>query len=285
MTTPPIPPVLSPLTTGTLWPLLLSGAVNFLIAVAILVAGWMLSRWAYRWMRDGLHRAKFFDPTLKPLTASFVRYTIVAITLVAVLQQFGVQTTSLIAVLGAAGLAIGLAIQGTLANVASGVMLLMLRPFRVREKIVVGDVRGIVREIGLFRTIVITDDGVFVSVPNATIFAATIYNNTREAQRRTAFNVDIDQSADLEEAITAILAALGADARVLQVPAPMVQVASLAGGVTTLSVQAWVNNVQFGDILADLMKAVRVALTKARIAPPQQTFSFASAEQRVRKAG
>jgi small conductance mechanosensitive channel len=252
---------------STLWPVLLSGAVNLLIAMAILVAGWLASRWAYRWTCEGLGRAKFFDPTLKPLTASVVRYGILAITLVAVLQQFGVQTTSLIAVIGAAGLAVGLAIQGTLSNVASGVMLLMLRPFRVHDRIVVGELKGVVREIGLFRTVIVTDDGVYVSAPNATLFAGTITNTTREAQRRIAFNVDIDQSANLQSAVNAMIEALKADKRVLSVPAPAVQVVSLANGITTLSAQAWVNNVQFGDILADLMRDTRLALDRVALPP------------------
>jgi len=268
------------LTNEAIWPLILSGAVNVLIALALLCAGWLLSRWAHRLTREGLHRVKYIDPTLKPLTASIVRYAIIIVTVIVVLQQFGVQTTSLIALLGAAGIAIGLAIQGTLSNVASGAMLLTLRPFRVKEKIVVGDLKGIVREIGLFRTVIITDDGVFVSVPNGTMFSATIYNNTRESPRRVAFDVDIDQSANVEEAIDAILATLSKDLRVLRSPGPLVQVVSLARGVTTLSVQAWVNNVQFSDVQADIMKAVRITLTKARVALPRQLFSLSAGPER-----
>ncbi len=268
------------LTNDAIWPLILSGAVNVLIALVLLCAGWLLSRWAHRLTREGLHRVKYIDPTLKPLTASIVRYTIIVVTVIVVLQQFGVQTTSLIALLGAAGIAIGLAIQGTLSNVASGAMLLTLRPFRVKEKIVVGDLKGIVREIGLFRTVVITDDGVFVSVPNGTMFSATIYNNTRESPRRVAFDVDIDQSANVEEAIDAIIATLSKDLRVLRSPGPLVQVVSLAKGVTTLSVQAWVNNVQFSDVQADIMKAVRITLTRARVALPRQLFSLSGGPER-----
>jgi small conductance mechanosensitive channel len=268
------------LTNDAIWPLILSGAVNVLIALVLLCAGWLLSRWAHKLTREGLHRVKYIDPTLKPLTASIVRYAIIIVTVIVVLQQFGVQTTSLIALLGAAGIAIGLAIQGTLSNVASGVMLLTLRPFRVKEKIVVGNLKGIVREIGLFRTVVITDDGVFVSVPNGTMFSATIYNNTRETPRRVAFDVDIDQSANVEEATDAILATLSKDLRVLRSPGPLVQVVSLANGVTTLSVQAWINNVQFSDVQADIMKAVRITLTKARVALPRQLFSLSSGQER-----
>src|SRR3954463_10444321 len=110
------------------------------------------------------------DLTLKPLLAGLVRYVILMITLLLVLEQFGVQTASLIAVLGAAGLAIGLAMQGTLSNVAAGVMLLILRPFRVGQFVeVAGGRQGTVREIGLFTTLLITRDGVYVSIPNSQI--------------------------------------------------------------------------------------------------------------------
>ena len=139
------------------------------------------------------------DLTLKPLIASLARYAILILTLLLVVQQFGVQTTSLIAVLGAAGLAIGLALQGTLSNVASGVMLLVLRPFRVGHFVeIAGGKQGTVREIGLFTTLMITRDGVYVSIPNSAVFGATIINYTRERLRRVTFLVPVDWTNDVE---------------------------------------------------------------------------------------
>src|SRR3954466_10010574 len=189
----------------TVTAMVMHGAVNVTIAVLILVAGWILARCVGRWVRDWVGRSHYIDATLKPLVATFARYLILALTIVAVLGQFGVQTTSLIALLGAAGLAVGLALQGTLSNVASGVMLLVLRPFRVFEKIKVTDVAGTVREIGLFRTEIITDDGNFVSVPNATIFSGTIINVSREKNRRTNFAVEIDRGEDIDAVEKTIL--------------------------------------------------------------------------------
>src|ERR1700712_4745938 len=151
--------------------MMVDGAKDLLIATLILIAGWMLSRWLGRWLHGVLERAHYIDETLKPLLANFVAYGVLALTVVAVLGQFGVQTTSLIALLGAAGLAVGLALQGTLSNVASGVMLLVLRPFRVFDRIILEERSGAVREIGLFRTEIVTDNGNFVSVPNATVFS------------------------------------------------------------------------------------------------------------------
>jgi small conductance mechanosensitive channel len=244
-----------------------NGAVNFLEATIILVAGWTIARYVGRWTRnllDSIH----IDETLKPLFANFARYAILGVTIVAVLGQFGVQTTSLIALVGAAGLALGLALQGTLSNVASGVMLLFLRPFRVAERITIADTGGTVREIGLFRTALVTDEGLFVSIPNSTIFSGIIVNTSRERIRRTGFTVDIDRSENIAETRKLILAAMAADQRVLKSPPPDVQVESILGSTVVMSVQVWVNNRDFGGQQADLKRIVRQALEAAHVSPP-----------------
>src|ERR1044071_1976935 len=248
--------------------MVVNGAINFLIAVLILIAGWIIARWMGRWIHDVIGRSHYIDDTLKPLVSNFVRYAILAITVVAVLSQFGVQTTSLIALLGAAGLAIGLALQGTLSNVASGVMLLILRPFRVYEKIKIADVTGTVREIGLFRTEMVTDDGTFISIPNTTIFSATIINVSREATRRTNFTIEVDRAENVDRIQKAILESLMHDARVLKAPAPAVNVDVLGPVSTTLSVQVWVRNNNFLATQSDIKKRVRLALQEAEIAAP-----------------
>ena len=248
--------------------MMVDGAKDFLIATLILIAGWTLSRWLGRWLHGVLDRTHYIDETLKPLIANFAAYGVLALTIVAVLGQFGVQTTSLIALLGAAGLAVGLALQGTLSNVASGVMLLVLRPFRVYEKIKVSDTTGTVREIGLFRTAMVTDDGLFVSIPNSTIFSGTIINISRETSRRTSFTVDVDHGVDIAEARKVILNALASDKRVLRTPEPDVQVDDLNGAANVLSVQAWVSNRDFGGQQSALRALVRKALHDAGISPP-----------------
>jgi small conductance mechanosensitive channel len=248
--------------------MMVQGAVNFLIAVLILIAGWVVARWMGRWVHELIGRSHYIDETLKPLISNFARYAILAITVVAVLSQFGVQTTSLIALLGAAGLAVGLALQGTLSNVASGVMLLILRPFRVYEKIKIADAVGMVREIGLFRTEIVTDDGTFVSVPNTTIFTGTIINISRERHRRTNFHVEIDRAENVDAVQKTILESLAREPRVLKVPAPTVEVEALGPLSTTLTVQAWVENRDFVSALSDVKKRVRHALQDADVGAP-----------------
>lgn len=248
--------------------MMVNGAINFLIAVLILIAGWVAARWIGRWVHDLIDRSHYIDDTLKPLIANFAAYGVLAITVVAVLSQFGVQTTSLIALLGAAGLAIGLALQGTLSNVASGVMLLILRPFRIYEKIKVADVAGTVREIGLFRTEIVTDDGNFVSIPNATLFSGTIINASRESMRRTHFSVEVDRNESIDAVQKAILEKLEREPRVLKAPAPVVEVDMLGPISTTLTVHAWVRNSGYLATLSDIKKLVREALQSADIAAP-----------------
>jgi small conductance mechanosensitive channel len=248
--------------------MMVNGAINLLIAVLILIAGWVAARWMGRWVHSLIDRSHYVDDTLKPLISNFAAYSILAITVVAVLSQFGVQTTSLIALLGAAGLAIGLALQGTLSNVASGVMLLILRPFRVYERIKAGDVAGTVREIGLFRTEIVTEDGNFVSIPNATLFSGTIVNSSRESTRRTNFTVEIDRSESIDQVQKTILDCLGREPKVLKAPAPSVDVDTLGPISTTLTVHAWVNNSGFLATVSDLKKKVREALQSAEISAP-----------------
>ena len=248
--------------------MMVDGAVNLLIAVLILIAGWVVARWVGNRARELVGHSHIIDDTLKPLLSNFVRYLILAITIVAVLGRFGVQTTSLIAILGATGLAIGLALQGTLSNVASGVMLLFLRPFRVFDHVKLSDVTGMVREIGLFRTEIVTDNGNFVSIPNATIFSGTIVNLSRETTRRTDFTVEIDRAEPLERVQKAILDALAAEKQVMKSPAPTVEVLTLGPISTTLSVQVWLANRDFGGALSDVKKCVRTALQQADVGTP-----------------
>lgn len=248
--------------------MMVNGLRDFLFAILILAAGWMLSRWTGRWLRDALSRSQYIDATIKPLVAGFVRYFILAITIVAVLGQFGVQTTSLIAILGAAGLAIGLAMQGTLSNVASGVMLLILRPFRVYDRIKVADAVGPVREIGLFRTTILTDDGIYVSIPNASIFTGTIQNLSREGKRRVNFTLEIDRGENIDTAQKIIREALAQESRILKNPACTVEVEALGPLSTTLVVQVWIENRDFGGTQSDIKKRVRHALQGADISAP-----------------
>jgi len=258
-------PVLS--WTDQLHLLVVDGGLRLAVGIVILAAGWMLATWAKRGLQAALARIPM-DLTLKPLIASLARYVILALTLLLVVQQFGVQTTSLIAVLGAAGLAIGLALQGTLSNVASGVMLLVLRPFRVGQFVEIASGRqGTVREIGLFTTLLITRDGVYVSIPNSEIFGAVVINFTRERVRRVTFTVPVDWVNDVEQVEKTIVTALTANELVLTEPAPSAVLAELQDYSVIMRARAYVRSADYWRALWALQKEVKIALDKAKILP------------------
>jgi small conductance mechanosensitive channel len=245
--------------------LAVNSGIRLLAAILILIVGWLLATWAKRWVLAGLNRLPI-DATLRPLLASLIRYVFLIVTVVLVLDQFGVQTASLIAVLGAAGLAIGLALQGTLANVASGVMLLVLRPFRVGHFVeVAGGRQGTVREIGLFTTLMMTRDLYYVSVPNSAIFSATIINYTREPLRRVKFNVPVDFVNDLDKVQEAILSAIKSVEGISETPAPSAVVSELQEYAVIMTVRAYARSEDYWKTLYALQKAVKDSLDKAGI--------------------
>lgn len=246
----------------------LNSATNLVSAILILIAGSVCARWAGRWTQRGLGRLHHFDETLKPLLSSLVRYAILLATLIAVLQRFGVETTSLIALLGAAGVAIGLALQGTLSNVAAGVMLLALRPFRVGDAIQAGGQSGTVREIGLFTTILVSDDLAYVSIPNAAIFGGVIVNNSREPNRRINFIVSIDFSNEIDIAQKIVLDVLRSDPRVLESPPPVTGVAALHEYAIDIVVRCWVRNADNEAVLFSVQKTIKDRFHAAGIAIP-----------------
>ncbi|HEX4535278.1 MAG TPA: mechanosensitive ion channel domain-containing protein [Rhizomicrobium sp.] len=251
--------------------LLVNNGLNFIEAVLILIAGWIIATWASRFVRYTLRHIPHFDYTLRPLLASVVRYAILAFTIIAVLQRFGVETTSLIAVVGAAGLAVGLALQGTLSNVASGVMLLVLRPFERGEVIeVAGAATGKVnvREIGLFRTLVATRDNIQLSIPNSSIFSGTITNYSREQTVRINFEVPVDRINDIAKAQAVVVEALKSDPRVLKTPEPVSGVKSLEEYTAVLLARFWVNNADQYRAPYDLKGVVNDALHAAGILLP-----------------
>jgi small conductance mechanosensitive channel len=247
--------------------LALSWGLNILGAAVLLIAGWFVAAWADRTIRRLIARSASLDATLKPLLGSLVRYAILLFVLVAALAQFGVQTTSIIAVVGAAGLAVGLALQGTLANIAAGVMLLFLRPLEVGEYVESDGVAGTVDEIGVFTTQLHTFDGVFVSVPNSQLWNRTIRNYSRLPTRRLDVALSIGYADDLERAMAVLRSLLDEDARVLREPPPQVLVTALDGGIT-VTMRCWTNSASYADLQSDLLRVGRQRLSEDGISTP-----------------
>jgi len=272
--TPPAAHVPAPMTHATpdLWTqiqlLVVGGGIRIVVGIVILCAGWILATWAKRGLESGLARLPI-DLTLKPLLASLARYAILLLTLLLVIGNFGVQTTSLIAVLGAAGLAIGLALQGTLSNVASGVMLLVLRPYRVGQFVEIASGRqGTVREIGLFTNLLVTRDGVYVSIPNSEIFGATIINYSRERLRRVTFLVPVDRANDLAKAQKVIVETLAGLDGVMSEPAPTAIVNEIQEYVVLFKARCHARSMDYWKVLWPAQMAVATALNQADVLLP-----------------
>lgn len=247
--------------------LLVNSGIRLIAACLILVLGWLLATWTKRWIVAGLAHLPI-DLTLKPLLASLTRYAILIVTVILVIGQFGVQTTSLIALLGAAGLAIGLALQGTLSNVASGVMLLVLRPFRVGHFVEVAGQSGTVREIGLFTTLLITRDLVYVSIPNSAIFGSIAINFTREPLRRVEFRVPVDITNDVSQVQKVIIKALAGDSHSVKEPGASCGIFELQEYAVVMFARAFVPSNDYWRALPSLQKSVKDALDQAKLLHP-----------------
>lgn len=240
--------------------LLTAYALNLLAGIVILLVGWVAAGWVRRLVERLLDRTPRMDRTLKPVLASIARYLVLVLVLVAVLAQFGVQTASIIALLGAAGIAVGLALQGTLQNIAAGIMLLFLRPFQVGEYISADGIDGTVEEIGLFVTQMTSFDGLYRSVPNAKLWNATITNYDRRPTRRLDIRIAISYGDSIETAQRVLLGLMQGDNRVQEAPAPEVLVDGLSDNAVTLVLRCWSSKADFWPLGYDLRKAAKQSL-------------------------
>jgi len=255
--------------------------VDIIGALVLLIVGWVIAGWVRRGVRHGLDRIPQMDETLKPFLAKLVWYVIMIFVLVAVLNQFGVQTASIITVLGAAGLAIGLALQGTLGNIASGVMLLFLRPFNVGEYVDAGGIAGTVVEIGLFNTEIKTNNGLCLIVPNSKIWASPITNFSRNPTRRFDLEVGIGYGDDADGAMALIMGLMTDDARVLDDPEPLVFVKTLGDSAVVINLRGWTKSGDYWDVVWKLNKAINADLPAAgySIPFPQRDIHIVSGGQ------
>ena len=228
--------------------------------IVMLVVGWKAAVWASRAVDAGLSRVQSTDLTLRRFIASVVRYVILTFTILAVLSQFGVQTTSLIAVFGAAGLAIGLALQGTLANLAAGVMILVFRPFKIGDEVDAGGHKGIVESIDLFTTELRSADNLQLLVPNGKIWGTAVTNFSTHPTRRVDLKLVMDNTLDLDRAIATVREVLTSDSRALASPAPVVMLSEVTEAGATLTAQAWTRSDTHGDLKVALMRSLKSAL-------------------------
>ncbi|MBV9508990.1 MAG: mechanosensitive ion channel family protein [Caulobacteraceae bacterium] len=250
-------------------------ATNLVMAALILALTLWASGWAAGLVRRAIERLpgrRGGDTTLQSFSASLTRWTVIVVGLVAVLQQLGVQTTSILAVLGAASLAVGLALQGALSNVAAGVMILILRPYRVGDVVEINGRSGTVKALDLFGTQLSDADNLDVFVPNGKVFGEVIINYSTPGNRRMELNFHIDYADDLDRAMQVLLACAQVDPRILPEPAPNAKVTALGENAVIVALHAWAPTACYWDVRFDLLKRAKQTLDTAgmRVAYPHQ---------------
>lgn len=251
-------------------------AVNLVVAGLILVLTFWLAGWAARFMRRTLARVhrNAPDPTLESFSASLARYAVIAMGLVAVLQQLGVQATSIIAVLGAASLAIGLALQGALSNVAAGMMILLFRPYRVGDVIETSTRQGTVKSLDLLFTEIATFDNVKVMIPNSKVFGDVILNYSTHRHRRADVLFKVPLKTDLVAVLKRLRERAENDPRIRKDPAVMIEVTDLSEAYAQAAIRAWTASADFGPVKTDLMLAAHLLTedpSRDDLPPPRPT--------------
>jgi len=232
---------------------------RLLAALIILALGFVIAGWLDRLVR-GLLRNVRMDPTLPPILAASVRYAVIVLVIVVALTQLGIQTASLLAVIGAAGLAIGLALQGTLSNIAAGMMLLWLRPFHIGDYIEVGAQSGAVQEIGLFVCHLRTFDGLFLFLPNSAIWNQPLKNHTRNGGRLISVTVSVPATAELDRTRQALLDVASKVPSALPGQTPQIFIDKLDGGASMLNLMLWATPQGAGDIERRIIEQSKQAL-------------------------
>ena len=249
-------------------------------ALATLIGAWIVAGWMQKIVLRGLNKTKF-DATLAKFFSNTVRYAVILFAVIGCLGIFGIETTSFAAVLGAAGLAVGLAFQGSLSNIAAGVMLLAFRPFKVDEVVTVAGQTGKVNEISLFTTELTTPDNRKIILPNSSIFGSTIENATHYPTRRVNVDVGVEYSANIDKTRSVLEAAAKGVSGVLEDPATQIYLVGLGASSVDWQVRVWCKTADYWQVKEDVIRAVKSALDEASIGIPfpQMELHFASAAQ------
>lgn len=244
-----------------------SWGMNLLAAAAVVLIGWVAVRVLIGLLARAMSRAGM-DDIVAQFARTIARALLMAVVFVIALERLGVQTTSLVAAVGALGLAVGLALQDSLKNFAAGLLLIAQRPFKAGDYVEAGGTAGIVEDLNLITTTLRTPDNRSVIVPNAAIFHDVITNYSARARRRIDMVVSIGYDDDIERAREIILALLRAEARVLKDPEPVVAVNELAGSSVDLAVRPWVETDDYWDVRWGLTEEIKMAFDQHGISIP-----------------
>lgn len=251
--------------TETAYTLALTYGPKLILAIVTLIVGlWVIKR-----VVAGLEKhAAAKDPTLGQFVGSLTSVLLKAVLLIAVASMVGIETTSFVAILGAAGLAVGLALQGSLSNFAGGVLILLFKPFKVGDLIEAQGFIGVVKEIQIFNTILTTGDNRVVIIPNGNLSNSSMVNINQQSTRRVDFVFGIGYDDDIDKAKSILEEIASQDARVLKDPAHMIVLSELADSSVNFTVRLWVNTADYWGVYFDTHEAVKKAFDKNSISIP-----------------
>ena len=251
---------------------IISFGLDILSAAAILFVGWLISKLIYKISYTVMTKASI-EQTVSKFISNLIQYAVIAFVLTAALAQVGVHTASFVAIVGAASFAVGMALQGSLSNFASGVLLLIFRPIKVGEVVEAAGQTGSVQEITIFTTTFLTPDNKVIIIPNSSISAGTIINYSRMEKRRVDFSFGIEYGSDLKKAKEAITKMFESDERVLKDDGITVVIGSLGESSINVTARVWCKGTDYWDVYFDNTEKVVAALTEAGINIPFKTVT------------
>ncbi|MBM4102502.1 MAG: mechanosensitive ion channel [Planctomycetes bacterium] len=265
---------------------LATNGLQLLINVTMAAIIFFVGRWIAKILSDliekALHHARM-DATLGKFIRNLTYFAMLAFVAIAALSRLGVQTTSAVAAIGAAGLAVGLALQGSLSNFAAGVLLIIFKPFKVGDFVETAGAKGTVQEIQIFNTVLHSPDNVRIVIPNAQVTGSNIINYTANDKRRVDLVIGVSYGDDLSKVKQVILSVLLADSRVLRSPEPAVAVSALAESSVNLVVRPWVKSEDYWPVYFDLTEKIKVELEANGITIPfpQRDIHIRTGQQKV----
>ena len=258
---------------------------NLLLSLLVLLLSWLVCRFVRRMIDRAMSKIEKLDPSIANIFYSVARVFIWLFAVLIILDRFGVNTASILTVLGAAGLAVGLAMKDSLSNIAAGLMLLVLRPYKSGDYVDCSSVSGTIRQIGLFATELITVDGMYILVPNSAILTSPVKNYSRNPLRRGDITVGIAYSDSLTVGVDVLLELLKSNEKIMKEPAPEVLVSELADNAVNLTLRFWTANADYWDVYWQVKKQLKPAVEAAglTIPFPQRVITLTSMPEMLKK--
>lgn len=247
--------------------LIMSYGPNLILAILTLIIGFMIIKRVNKSVGKAMERKKM-DESLKPFLKSLISVLLKALLVISVMGMVGIEMTSFIAILGAAGLAVGMALSGTFQNFAGGVMILIFKPYKVSDMIEARGYIGVVKEIQVFNTILCTVDNKRIIIPNAQISSDSLVNYSSEPQRRVDFTFGIGYNDDIDKTKSVLKGLIAEDERILQEPEPFIGLSELADSSVNFAVRVWAKSEDYWGVFFDMNEKVKKAFDSNNISIP-----------------